>query len=56
MEYLTVGNKKGKNAFKNRMDTYPKLVERFYEYDERGYHYQTFPIHQIIDRVNYKGT
>ena len=26
------------NAFKNRMDADSKLRERFYEYDERGYH------------------
>ena len=25
------------NAFKNRLDTNPKLVDRFYNYDERGY-------------------
>ena len=25
------------NAFKNRMDTNPKLVEMFYNYDERSY-------------------
>ena len=25
------------NAFKNRMDADPKLVELFYDYDERGY-------------------
>ena len=23
--------------FKNRLDSNPKLVDRFYEYDERGY-------------------
>ena len=25
------------NAFKNRMDADPKLIEMFYDYDERSY-------------------
>ena len=37
VEIFKKGTKRTFLKMKNRMDAYPKLVERFYEYDERGY-------------------